>query len=128
MNEVNRTLLDEVIKDRLEAVLDTEADAEGNNAAFRQAMEAIDRLNELNKIDASIEEQKTKQVTSKRESNIGMWIQIGGLVATAVVAPTIQYCCNKRYAKLLCNFEKDYTFTTTPGKAVSKFFNFRGKN
>ena len=112
MNEENRTLLGEVIKDRLEAVLDTEASAEGNHAAFRQAMEAIDRLNEINKIDASIEEQKTKQEQSekelsskqemsKRESNIGMWIQIGGLVATAIVAPTIQYCCNKRYAKML---------------------------
>lgn len=128
MNDENKKLLDEVIKNRLETAMKSNADAEGNNAAFRQAMEAIDRQIEVSKIDASSEEQSKKQDQSKRETDINMWIQIGGLVASMVVVPTVQHLFNMRYAKTLCHFEKDYTFTTTPGKATSKFFNFRGKN
>ena len=128
MNDENKKLLDEVIKNRLETAKQTTADAEGNNAAFRQAMEAIDRRIEIDKVNASSKELSKKQEQSKREAEINMWIQIGGLVATMVIVPTIQHCYNMRYAKLLCNFEKDYTFTTTPGKATSKFFNFGRKN
>lgn len=128
MNDENKKLLDEVIKDRLEMVLATDADAEGNNEAFKQAMEAIDRQNEIKKIEVSSEEQSKKQELTKKETDINMWIQIAGLVTTVLVVPTINHCCNMRYAKTLCNFEKDYTFTTTPGKVMNKFFNFRGKN
>lgn len=128
MNDENKKLLDEVIKNRLETAKQSNADAEGNNAAFRQAMEAIDRRIEIDKINASSKEQSNKQEQSKKETEIAMWIQIGGLLATMIVVPTIQHCYNMRYAKLMCNFEKDYTFTTSPGKAMSKFFNFKGKN
>jgi len=128
MNDQNKKLLDEVIKNRLETAKQSTADADGNNAAFRQAMEAIDRRIEIDKIDASYEEQSKKQEQSKKEVDINMWIQIGGLVASMVVVPTMNHFYNMRYAKTLCHFEKDYTFTTTPGKATSKFFNFGRKN
>lgn len=128
MNDENKKLLDAVIKNRLETALQSTADAEGNNAAFRQAMEAIDRRNEVSKIEASSEELSNKKEHSKKETDINMWIQIGGLVASVVVVPAMNHFYNMRYAKTLCHFEKDYTFTTTPGKATSKFFNFKGKN
>lgn len=128
MTYENKKLLDEVIKDRLETAKESKAEAEGNNAAFRQAMEAIDRQIEIDKIEASSEEQSKKQEHSKKETEINMWIQIGGLVASMIVVPTMQYLYNMQYAKKLCHFEKDYTFTTTPGKATSKFFNFGRKN
>lgn len=128
MTYENKKLLDEVIKDRLETAKESKAEAEGNNAAFRQAMEAIDRQIEIDKIEASYEEQSNKQDHSKKEMEINTWIQIGGLVASMIVVPTMQYLYNMQYAKKLCHFEKDYTFTTTPGKATSKFFNFGRKN
>lgn len=128
MTDKNKKLLDEVIENRLKTAKHSTADADGNDAAFRQAMEAIDRQIEIDKIDASSEEQSKKQEHSKKETEINMWIQIGGLVASMVVVPTMQYFYNMKYAKKLCHFEKDYTFTTTPGKATSKFFNFGRKN
>lgn len=128
MNDENKKLLDEVIKNRLETAKQSTADADVNNVAFRQAMEAIDRQIEIDKIKVSSEEQSKKQEHSKKETEINMWIQIGGLVASMVVVPAMNHFYNMRYAKTLCHFEKDYTFTTTPGKATSKFFNFRGKN
>ena len=128
MNDENKKLLDEVIKDRLETAKQSTADADGNNVAFRQAMEAIDRRIEIDKINASSKEQSKKQDQSKKEAEIAMWIQIAGLATSILIVPTLQHCYNMRYAKLMCNFEKDYTFTTSPGKAMSKFFNFKGKN
>ena len=128
MNDENKKLLDEVIKDRLETAKQSNAEADGNNAAFRQAMEAIDRQIEIEKINVSREEQSNKQDHSKKEMEINTWIQIGGLVASMIIVPTMNYFYNMKYAKKLCHFEKDYTFTTTPGKATSKFFNFGRKN
>lgn len=128
MNDENKKLLDEVIKDRLETAKQSNAEADGNNAAFRQAMEAIDRQIEIEKINVSREEQSNKQDHSKKEMEINTWIQISGLVASMIIVPTMNYFYNMKYAKKLCHFEKDYTFTTTPGKATSKFFNFGRKN
>ena len=113
MTDENKKLLDEVIKNRLETALESDAEAEGNNAAFKQAMEAIDRQIEVDK---------------KSQAKRDLWIRIGEIAAGIILVPTIQHCFNMRYAKIMCNFEKDYTFTTSPGRAMSKFFNFKGKN
>ena len=124
MFDKNKKLLDEVINNRLEKALQSDADAEGSNVAFKQAMEAIDRRNELEKIEAAHDEQVEKQKTAKKEA-IGTFIIRTIEVGSAIlIVPLVNHCFNMRYAKELCNFEKDYTFTTSAGKATSKFFNF----
>lgn len=128
MNKENRKLLDEVISSRLEYV-STYADADDNETeAFRQAMEAIDRQIKISELDASADEQIKKQDQSKEEAKKDRLVKLVEICAVPLVLVGVQYVCNMRYAKVLCNFEKDYTFTTSAGRAMSKFFNFKGKN
>lgn len=128
MNKENRKLLDEVISSRLEYV-STYTDADDNETeAFRQAMEAIDRQIKISELDASADEQIKKQDQSKEEAKKDRLVKLVEICAVPLVLVGVQYVCNMRYAKVLCNFEKDYTFTTSAGRAMSKFFNFKGKN
>lgn len=128
MNKENRKLLDEVIFSRLEYV-STYTDADDNETeAFRQAMEAIDRQIKISELDASADEQIKKQDQSKEEAKKDRLVKLVEICAVPLVLVGVQYICNMRYAKVLCNFEKDYTFTTSAGRAMSKFFNFKGKN
>ena len=124
MNDETKQLLDEVIKNRLKQASNVKAEEEGGNTAFKQAMEAIDRQIEISKLDTSYQEMLDRQEQSKREAKFNRILRIGELVGITIAVPIIQYCCNMRYAKLMCNFEKDYTFTTSAGRSCSRLFKF----
>lgn len=125
MNDENKQLLDEVIKCRLEQALKSKAEDDGNNAAFRQAMEAIDRQIELSKVDASNDEILKKQEFAEKDAKINWIIRGAEIMVITLAVPIIQHRCNMRYAKVLCNFEKDYTFTTSAGRSLSRLFQFK---
>lgn len=128
MIDVNKELLDKVISDRLELALNSD-DPEKSSVAFRQAMDAIDRRNEVSKMEVSSEEQAKKQAAAKRDTYIGWGIRILEVAAGVVAMPIIKHCMGRRDMKDLCMFEKDYTFTTSAGKSCAKSrFNFWGKN
>lgn len=124
MNELNKELLDEVIKDRLETTLNSDADTEKAKSAFREAMEAVDRQTELTKLDAAQEELSKKQKQAKIETALNVGVKVLEIGVLLIAVPVMNYCFNMRYAKELCHFEKDYTFSTQAGKATSKFFKF----
>lgn len=171
MNEENKKLLDEVIKNRLKQASNSKAEDEGVNIAFKQAMDAIDRQLELSKIDDSYEqankkqelaeqevtkkyelaeqelekkqkqleqeakklelaeeELRKKQELAKQEAKIGWIIRIVEIVGGTVVVSWLNYRHNMKLAERLCNFEKDYTFTTSAGRSLSRCFKFGNKN
>lgn len=105
MKKENKTLLEEVIKDRLERSLDENEEA--REEAFREAMDAIDRQNELDK---------------NNKDRIVKVVEIG---AAIIAVPLIEAGCKKAFAKMICEFEKDYTFTTSAGKALGNLFRFK---
>lgn len=119
MIDENKKLLDEVIRNRLETALSS-TDSEEGNVAFRQAMDAIDRRNEVSKMEVSAEEQAKKQVAAKRDTYITWGIRILEITAGVVAMPIIKHCMGRRDMKDLCMFEKDYTFTTSAGKSCAK--------
>ena len=125
MVDKNRNLLDEVIRNHLEKVLDPDTDPAVRDTIFKQAMEAVDRDIELSKFYATCEEQVQKQELTKSEAKKDRWIRVIEIFAAAILTPIIAHFCNKGLAKVLCEFEKDYTFTTSAGKALSKMFKFR---
>lgn len=124
MNEQNRGLLDEVIKDRLERTLDSNVNTDEAKVAFKEAMEAVDRQTEMSKLDVSREEQKKKQKHAKLETALNVGVKVLEIGVLLVGVPLMNYCFNMKYAKELCHFEKDYTFSTQAGKATSKLFRF----
>lgn len=125
MKDTNRELLDEVIKDRLTRALNNGGDAEEKKATFDEAMMALDRQVKLDEIEASREEQIRNEEVKKDEAKkdrIVRCVEIGVLL---LAAPMVETVCKKAYAKMLCEFEKDYTFTTTAGRALSGLFRFK---
>ena len=104
MKKENKKLLEEVIKDRLTKSL---GDSDEASEAFREAMEAIDRQNTLDK------DSKDRMVK---------FVEIGTAV---VLAPLIEAGCKKAFAHMICEFEKNDSFTTMAGKSLSGLFKFR---
>ena len=60
----------------------------------------------------------------KKESKRAFWIAIGTIVGT-IAAPAVGYLTKKSFAKMICTFEKDYTFTTSAGRSLGSFFRFK---
>ena len=105
MKKDNKKLLEEVINDRLKKSLVDNPDIA--SAAFEDAMQAIDRQNELDK------DKKDRMV---KVVEIGMAV---------VAAPLIEAACKKGFARMICEFEEDHIFTTMAGKSLSALFKFR---
>lgn len=128
MEENNRQLLDEVTKKYLEAALEADTNTEGGDAAFKQAMAAVDRQIEVTKLESSAKEQDLKKELAKADRTQSKWLKVLEIGATVVLVPVVSAICNyvsnDKYMEKICNFEKDYTFTTTPGKQSSKLFKF----
>lgn len=125
MDERNEELLCEVIENRLMTTLDSDAGGEEAKKTFDEAMQAIDRSIELTKLENSVNEQLRKEIDSRKESKKDRIIKIVEIGCAAVVGPMIGFALNKSYAKMICGFEKDYTFTTTPGRTLSQLFRFK---
>lgn len=136
------TTLEDVIEQRLGDAYDY-ADCEDGDKAFKEAMTAIDRYIALKKIEnadkecelnSKLEEEKyrsnlkleeEKFEHSKKEQS-KRWITELAIGVGIPVALFIGDCLFKTYyMKSVCNFEKDYTFTTTPGKGISGLFKFK---
>ena len=60
----------------------------------------------------------------KKESNRAFWIGIGTIAGT-IIAPIAGFYTKKAFAKMICTFEKDYTFTTSPGRSLGGLFRFK---
>ena len=110
----NKALLEKVIKNRLEDSLSKDLNPEEKKQAFREAMEALDRQTEIEKAETA----KTEQTSSR----IVKVIEVGAIPAALL---TLDYLFKSRFMRNVCEFEKDYTFTTTPGRSISSFFKFR---
>ena len=105
MKKENKKLLEEVIKDRLTKSLGSDPDEASE--ALKEAMEAIDRQTVLDKDD---------------KDRIVKFVEIGTAV---VLAPMIELGCKKVFAHMICEFERNDSFTTMAGKSLSGLFKFR---
>lgn len=110
----SKELLDAVIEDRLKVAQSKTTDVEVRKANFKEAMDAIDRRIELEKINSG----KTEQ----RWSRIAKYIEVGAIPAALLL---MDFMFKRSYMTRICNFEKDYTFTTTPGRSLSGLFRFK---
>lgn len=116
MKTENKELLDKVVKDRLEWALANDVGSEEEKLMFEEAMKAIDRQVELEKIESAKKEQKENRV-----------VRIVEIVAVPVALETLGFIYRRIFMKDVCNFEKDYTFTTTPGRSISGLFKWTRK-
>ena len=136
MDEKNRELLNEVIEDRLERALSSDGTLDEDKQVFKEAMDAVNKQIELDKIEASYKAEMKKmeienernlreEISKKEEAKKDRWVQVGIFGGGLLLGPVIEVCCKKVYARMLCEFEKDYTFTTTAGRGLSSLFRFK---
>lgn len=104
MKKNNKALLEQVIEQRLTEVLEN---PNTDTEAFEEAMKAIDKQIELDKV---------------KKEKLMKCVEIGAVV---IAAPLLEAGCRKAFAKMICSFEKDYTFTTTAGRSLSSLFKFK---
>ena len=52
-------------------------------------------------------------------------IKCGEIALAVIVTPMIEAGCKKAFAKMICDFEKDYNFTTMAGRSLSARFKFK---
>ena len=123
MDGKNRELLQKVIENRLERALFAGSDED--DRAFKEAMDAVGKQIEIDKLKAEEEKNLREEETKKKEAKIDRIVQIAIFGSGLILAPVIDTGCKKIYARMLCEFEKDYTFTTTAGRALSGLFRFK---
>ena len=140
--------LEDVVKDRLSDALNYSGEEEGTKAA-KEAAELLKYYVELEKLEISegeadeklrLEKEKFEHEKKVFEENKKLeeekralqlkeakGLRVFKVLEIAVpVALFIGDCAFKmHYAKKICNFEKDYTFTTSAGKGISSIFRFK---
>lgn len=99
-----------VVEDRLgTALIDP-----SNKESFKEALDAQNQINEIDKIEES-----------KKEGFKNRIVKVVEIAAIPVAVVVIDNLFKRGFMKDVCNFEKDYTFTTGPGRAVSQFFKWK---
>ncbi|MDR1549077.1 MAG: hypothetical protein LBT06_10880 [Hungatella sp.] len=118
MNKDNKELLESIIAKKLAAAL---YDDDKDDEKFKEAMKAIDRQIEINKLENS----SIEQDQAKKDSKWGMIIKAAEIGATILIVPTIDYLCKRAFAERICTFEREDTFRTQAGKSLSGLFRFK---
>ena len=107
MKRRNEKILNDLIEFKVLKELENEKQHGKSTDDFDKLLLAIARATKLKDMN---EQQRSKLLT---------------LMTGAVITPVIDYGVKKVFAKMLCEFEKDYTFTTTAGKTLSSIFKFK---
>ena len=136
METVNKELLSKVIENRLKGALEPTAENGNDSRAFKEAMDAVSKQIELDRVEATRQEQAERlkmedeknlrdEAAKASEAKKDRIVQIGIFAAGLILSPIIETACKRGYARMLCEFEKDYTFTTTAGRQLSGLFRFK---
>lgn len=137
--ETIKELLVEELQYYHDIVLDDGEEPEARNQAHKKLTEVTDRLIKLGQMEAEsleaetklkLEENKIKLDETKfenskedtKKSNVIRWVEV---VAVPVGILVLDFAFKRSFATRVCNFEKDYTFTTTAGRSISGLFKFK---
>lgn len=124
--EKTKNHLEEVANAYLDIVqTDMSKSLEEDKTAFKHAMEACDRLIQIEKIENEEKARNEKLKKEQSDEKFNKTIRIVE-VAAVPVALFVADCLFRVYmTRTVCNFEKDYTFTTSAGKGISGLLRFK---
>lgn len=138
--------LEKVIEDNLEEANECDLDTDEYKQFYKNAMAAVDRYIQIKKIESEEKEleqkrlkieneekeleqklalEKEKNEVLKQEQKVNRIIRIVEVAAVPVGLFVLDCLFKRYYMRSVCNFEKDYTFTTTPGRSISGLFKFK---
>ena len=82
-----------------------------------------DRLTiERDRLNADVQNSCIEHNIEKSKNNSQTALRVLEIATAVVVAPIVENKFRKGFAKMICEFEKDYNFTTTAGRSLSKLF------
>lgn len=122
----------DILSKRHELELETEAvksdleeQREDKNRKFQMELEEARQEFEMDKMEVNHKHDVEKAELDAKQAKINLAIKAVEIAAVAVVAPLIDHKCKTTFAHMLCEFEKDYSFTTMAGKSLSGLFKFK---
>lgn len=124
-NNVDMTKLEKELENKLEI-----EDKKNEIQRIKNELE-INAKKEVDKEKLRIESEKLRLDNQKSVNNYNLeqdklrtqrLLKVLEVTAAVVLTPMIDNKFRTKFAKLICNFEKDYNFTTTAGRSLSKLF------
>ena len=150
MDDNNRQLLSEVVQKKLNQALNCSADDENYNQVFKDAMVAVDKQLELDKIDTSYQEhwekldvekakfeaekerfeaEKAEHIRKeefeKEEAIKSRYVQIGIFAAGLIITPIAEYIVKGALASKIGKIEQFETYTSSAGRSISSWFRLK---
>ena len=110
-------------KEEVKSNLDSIRDDKNRN--FQVQLEEMRQEFELHRDELNYYREKEKAELEAKKARNEMLIKGVEIAAAVIVAPLIDTRCKTAFAQMLCEFEKDYNFTTMAGKSLSGLFKFR---
>ena len=109
----------EEVKSNLDSIRDDK------NRTFQVQLEEMRQEFELHRDELNYYREKEKAELEAKKARNEMLVKGIEIAAAVLVTPLIDMRCKTTFAQMLCEFEKDYNFTTMAGKSLSGLFKFR---
>lgn len=110
-------------KEEVKSNLDSGRDA--MNRSFQMELEKMKQEFELHRDELNYYREKEKAELEAKKTRNEMLIKGIEIAAAVIVTPLIDMRCKTTFAHMLCEFEKDYNFTTMAGRSLSGLFKFK---
>lgn len=121
----------EMAKLEKELVNKLEIEDKKNEVQRRKNELEINAKKEVDKEKLKLDAEKIRLENQKSVNNYNLeqdklstqrLLKILEVTAAVILTPMIDNKFRTKFAKMICNFEKDYNFTTTAGRSLSKLF------
>lgn len=132
-NDIDR-IEAELKKIELELQNKLQIEREKIEAEHKKNMEDILARKEVEMEKISLERERLRVESQKNCNNYDLEqdklkteriLKVLEVAAVVVITPLIDNKFRTKFAKMICNFEKDYNFTTTAGRSLSSLFKFK---
>ena len=110
-------------KEEVKSNLDSIRDDKNRN--FQIQLEEMRQEFELHRDELNYYREKEKAELEAKKARNEMLIKGIEIAAAVIVTPLIDMRCKTTFAHMLCEFEKDYNFTTMAGRSLSGLFKFK---
>lgn len=121
----------EMAKLEKELVNKLEIEDKKNEVQRRKNELEINAKKEVDKEKLKLDSEKIRLENQKSVNNYNLeqdklktqrLLKILEVTAAVILTPMIDNKFRTKFAKMICNFEKDYNFTTTAGRSLTKLF------
>lgn len=121
----------EMAKLEKELVNKLEIEDKKNEVQRRKNELEINAKKEVDKEKLKLDSEKIRLENQKSVNNYNLeqdklktqrLLKVLEVTAAVILTPMIDNKFRTKFAKMICNFEKDYNFTTTAGRSLSKLF------